>query len=199
MIASIRAALKTQLGTLVMAEPVDNDKLLRVGDWLGEISRAAPVSADALGVTPCALVAAASEAFNDTPTTTGETLVLGDSRWVVFLVVANPVPPEEQVARMDALLAAVTGKLAALHITDGWGTSLFRLVNWAPFRVERGMIVYAVIGQFVRQVDSETNRVVGESDTDAFGTLDADIDLVETDAVTEPAANPIAKAGGDMT
>lgn len=198
MIASIRTALKTQLETLVEADPPAAGKLLRVGDWLGEITRSSPVSQDALGVTPCALVAAARETFDETPHTTGETLVLGDSRWVVFLVVAAPVAPEDQVATMDALLAAVTGKLASLRITDGWGTSLFRLVDWTPFRVERGVIVYAVTGQFVRQVDTETNRALGESTGDSFALLDGDIDLVETDATTEPAANPIAKAGGDL-
>lgn len=170
-----------------------------MGDWLGEITRSAPVSLDALGQTPCALVAAARETFEDTPHTTGETLVLGDSRWVIFLVVAHPVAPEDQVSQMDALLAAVTGKLAALRITDGWGTSLFRLVDWTPFRVERGCIVYAVQGQFVRQIDTEDNRTVGDDTGDALSLMDGDINLVDTDATEEPQANPLAKTGGDLT
>jgi hypothetical protein len=198
-IASIRTALKTQLATLVEADPPSAGKLLRVGDWLGEITRSAPISFDALGQTPCALVAAAREAFEDTPHTTGETLVLGDSRWVIFLVVANPVEPEQQVSHMDALLTAVTGKLAALRIDGGWGTSLFRLIDWSPFRVERGCITYAVQGRFVRQLDTEDNRTVGDDEGDALSLMDGDINLADTDADEEPAANPLAKTGGDLT
>jgi hypothetical protein len=88
-IPTIRAAIKTQLQTLVSATP-SNSQLLTVGDWLGEITRARPIDLDVIGMTPAALVAAARETFDHTPSTTGETLLLGDTRWVVFLGGSDP-------------------------------------------------------------------------------------------------------------
>lgn len=195
-IPTIRAAIKTQLQTLVSATP-SNSQLLTVGDWLGEITRARPIDLDVIGTTPAALVAAARETFDHTPSTTGETLLLGDTRWVVFLVVSDPQHPADQVTRMDALLEATLGVLAGLTVANAWGTSMLQLLDWTPFRVERGVVVYAITLQCVRHLDTETNRAVGAADTDAFASFEGGINLVNTDETEEPAANPAARVGGN--
>ena len=196
-IASIRTAIKTQLETLLRADPPADDRLLLVADWLGEVTRGRPIDLDALGQTPAALVAAAREAFEHQGTTTGETLIHGDSRWVIFLVVSDPQHPADQVPRMDALLDAVIGVLAGLRITGLWGTSLLELLDWSPFRVERGCIVYAITARAVRQVDSVANATVGDLPSEYFNEFQGDVSLAETSPTDEPAANPIAIAGGD--
>lgn len=196
-IASIRVGIKTQLQTLVASDPPEYDRLLTVADWLGEITRGKPIDLDALGQTPAALVASAREAFEHTPTTTGETMVQGDSRWVVFLVVSDPAHPADQVERMDVLLDAVIGVLAGLRIEGAWGTSLLELLDWSPFRVERGVIVYAITARCVRQVDSENNRVVGEMPTEYFHSIEGSVNLAETSPTDEAEANPLARVGGN--
>jgi hypothetical protein len=193
-IATIRAAIKAQLQTLVSTDPADG-QLLAVADWLGEVTRGRPIDLDALGQTPAALIAAAREAFEHTPTTTGETMIQGDSRWVVFLVVSDPQHPADQVPRMDTLLDAVVGVLAGLTIEGLWGTSMLHLLDWSPFRVERGVVVYAITMQAVRTVDSDTNRAAIDADTDAFDSIEGEVNLVDTDETEEPAANPIARVG----
>lgn len=196
-IASIRVGIKTQLQTLVASDPPEYDRLLTVADWLGEITRGKPIDLDALGQTPAALVASAREAFEHQGTTTGETLIHGDSRWVIFLVVSDPQHPADQVPRMDALLDAVIGVLAGLRITGLWGTALLELLDWSPFRVERGCIVYAITARAVRQVDSVANATVGDLPSEYFNEFQGDVSLAETSPTDEPAANPIAIAGGD--
>lgn len=196
-ITTIRAAIKAQLQTLVAVTPTDG-QLLAVADWLGEVTRGRPIDLDALGRTPAALIAAAREGFQHFPTTTTETMIHGDSRWVVFLVVSDPQDPASQVPRMDTLLDAVIGVLAGLTIAGLWGTSMLMLLDWSPFRVERGVVVYAVTMQAVRVVDSDTNRAAIDPDTDAFNSIEGDVSLVDTDETEEPAANPIARVGREL-
>jgi hypothetical protein len=158
---------------------------------------------------PAALVALASEdsASASVDTTTGEMQTVARIQFVVYLAGLSlrgvRRSQETEAAGTKGLFALASEVIGALNglIVDGlWGTGRVHYAGLRPQLLKPGALyVYALRFVADRVTEQFGLDAQPEATLDAFGSLDGDVDLVETDPTTEPAANPIAKTGGTMT